>query len=260
MLGERGVVGVTDTARYLCSKEPPHSPVSAGVKPGDPVKEGTVTWEALSTGRRVERQVSKEKSFFGVGYYAMALPIIEGGKVIGALNLILPTAAQDKLKEIAGELLRVSTEVRKAVDSVAEAATELASSAQEMVELSAELHSGIEVLEEVIGLVHEVAERTHLLSLNAAIEAARAAEHGRGFGVVAAEVRKLAERAKQSAAQMAGRIKHMKTVMQSVTEKINSLGHMSEQQAAASQEISSMMATLNENAVEIEGVAKGGIL
>lgn len=260
LLGARGVVGVTDTTKYVWIKEPSGSPVSVGVKPGHPVQEGTVTWEALRTGGRAERQVSKENSRFGVGYYGMAIPIIDGNQVAGALNLILPTATQDRLRDIAGELLRVSTEVRKAVDSVAQASGELASSAQEMVELSTELHSGIQVLEEVIKLVREVAERTHLLSLNAAIEAARAAEHGRGFGVVAAEVRNLAEKTKQNASQMEGRIKHMKAVMQSVMERINNLGQMSEQQAAASQEISSMVAVVNENVAEIEEVAKGGCL
>jgi methyl-accepting chemotaxis protein len=59
---------------------------------------------------------------------------------------------------------------------------------------------------------------------------------------------------------MEGRIKHMKAVMQSVMERINNLGQMSEQQAAASQEISSMVAVVNENVAEIEEVAKGGCL
>ncbi|MEJ2679159.1 MAG: methyl-accepting chemotaxis protein [Gemmatimonadota bacterium] len=130
-----------------------------------------------------------------------ATEVRDGSEQVDRLGVRIHELAETKREDI-GQALELLHEVRGVVQQTGSHVTEL--------------ESGSDRIAKFVETIQGIARQTNLLALNAAIEAARAGEHGRGFAVVADEVRKLADRSEQAAEDVA-------TTVQSIRDQIHTV-------------------------------------
>ena len=182
-------VGLFDTEKCLAYQ--PAKSFDQKAKPGDTVKPGSGTYQAITEKKRIVKKI--DANVYGVPYVVVALPIKnELGEIIGVMAVSQSVEQQEALTALAGSLSDAVSNLAGTSEEISAQTEEIAANLRQMTQTAVAAQKRVAEMDQVLGLIKTIAGQTNLLGLNAAIEAARVGEQGRGFGVVAEEIRKLA--------------------------------------------------------------------
>ena len=255
MFPEGATIFITDLQKVLNKQSSKKFDVST-LQISDILSEDSISLKTIRSKQPIIKEL--DASIYGVPVLEACYPLFDednSDEVVASFAITTP-------KEVAANLRNMSGNLESGLTGIATAIEELAASASNIHTNEMELNNEIkmiinlsEEINEVSSFIKEIADKTKMLGLNAAIEAARAGDAGRGFGVVAGEIRKLSEQSKSTVPKIKQLTDSIKSKVSDASERSQSSLASSQEQAAATEEITASVEELTSMSEELNKIA-----
>lgn len=193
--------------------------INMNAHPGDLLRPGGAAYECIKAKKTVSLIVPKE--VFGIEIKAVGIPVKdENGLIVGSIVLVKSLKRHYEMLNLSSTLKNSLIEISSASNLISDGIEKTVETNDKVFAEVNEAQSSAKNTDEVLSFVKNVASQTNLLGLNAAIEASRAGELGRGFSVVANEIRKLSNSSSASISEITTTLQKIQVSVNKIAEGI----------------------------------------
>ncbi|AZV57059.1 methyl-accepting chemotaxis protein [Clostridium sp. AWRP] len=253
MLLDDIAVSVADTTKVLYYRAGDTLDIKVNV--GDKLSPGEPLYEAIKDGKTYSSTISKE--FYGVPFKGVSYPIKDSdGNVIGGVGIGKSLSNEIKVEEASENLFASLEETSASIEEISAGSEKLLNVITNILEITKQAKKQIEESNQIIAMITNLASKSNLLGLNASIEAARSGEYGKGFSVVANEIRKLAQLSNQSSEKVSQSLSETNKYIRNIFKVISDAQSISEGQAASTQEMTATLEEITASAQTLTEISK----
>ncbi|MGE5390201.1 MAG: methyl-accepting chemotaxis protein [Deltaproteobacteria bacterium] len=257
MFSEGSVIYISDMEKFAYVYDSKKFSLPGAIAVGVPLNDGSAAKECIKNARPVAHDLPA--SLYGVPVMVMAYPLFDeddDSLVIGCFGIVLPRETAVKLRDMSGNLKEGLAEISSAIEELAASASQISDTERLLNDNVLEIGKLSEDINDILAFIKQIADETKMLGLNAAIEAARAGEAGRGFGVVAEEIRKLSDESKETVVRIRALTDNIKYKIVDTTSGSEATLRAAEEQAAASEEITASVQEITSLADQLDFIAR----
>jgi peptidoglycan hydrolase CwlO-like protein len=213
---------ITDNEKFIVQTD--GQTVKLNISPGDPVNPKSAMAEAMRTKKPAVKNM--DASLYGIPVRIYGYPLLdEKNRVMGSVGIARNIETWTGLNQSAEELSESSKEVENIINQFLKVASQLNNDSVLLQNKADDINQKFQETNQILESIKSISSQTRLIGLNAAIEAARIGDVGKGFGVVANEIRKLSGNSNDASIEIEKTLKELQKDLENITKEVTSINN-----------------------------------